>query len=247
MNNPFLVIQAINGAFGFVVTHASACLVRAVPVMMALVILGIFQRLLAAEFGILGMIAQPMIFAVFAVSWHRYTLLPAVRNASGFPLQLGWREIKFGLASVAITLTLFFLFFLFFMAFTPVIAAVAYGLTSIMVSLLSLFLLPAIALDQPLQIGRFFSEGLSLFFSFILGIMYSFLFLGVLTVAAAGFGWLIVLLFNPEAGFYVMTFLLNITIAPFLIAVATSTASYLLHAVIGVQFDEGEAEDEEKL
>jgi len=97
------------------------------------------------------------------------------------------------------------------------------------------FFYPAIALDQPMDGGRFVQEGLTLIFSFIIGgilaIMIFILPLGVAALVAFG----IASMFGAVTMIAIIVGLVNFIASVIIIAILVSTASFLYRDVIGLR------------
>lgn len=222
-------------AFRFVLAHRYPCLLRAIPVILLTGFMALLETsiLAAAEYS--ALIMKEIFYAIFAVFWHRYVLRPDLRAQMGFGLAFGLREIKFAAALLGFVVTSYHLGSLLAGAVGVssissvfVIIAVVY-----MVFLPFVFLFPAIALDQPLQIGVFAQRVLDIFLPLI-----GTIFMGLVAVVGISMmlylpGILIATNY-PDLGNAVIFMTSSFVITPFVLAVTITFVSFLYRQSLGV-------------
>jgi flagellar biosynthesis protein FliQ len=166
------VFGTIFRASGFVLRNLGPCLLRALPVIILAAVLHLPQLQETLSITFLPELLEPFAYAVFAVAWHRYTILSSERQRNGLIPRFGLRELKFGLVSLAITLAL--------LAITEGFSLIlGEGPTFIFITVLIyfiagiglMFVFPAIAFDQPVDMVQFIQEALKLLGSLIVAIL----------------------------------------------------------------------------
>lgn len=235
------VTKCLFEAFEFVMDHLQECYLLAAPVILftivttALSLLAMWNLssiIASSTFNYLILGLQPFVIAMFAVSWHRFTALPAERNVTGLTFRLGKRELFFGLFSVAIWVAGTGLTFLTAFISTP-IAAILILILLIPLLLIMFFVYPAIALDQRLEFGFFFEAGTKRIFSFLLALGVALLFSIVWSLVIAIVSWLIADVFSPMLLFVLLGILNGLVLTPIATAIAVSTATILYTDVFG--------------
>jgi hypothetical protein len=238
MNNSLLVIQAINIAAKFILEHWKGYLRRAFPVMWVLLALNLLLYAMGINFFFLNGFIQILILASFAVCWHRYTLLPAIRTASGFPLQFGARETKYCVYAVIYSFWFLICFFFFNASFFFAIAALTFFVITALPMLMAIFIFPAIALDQPVRLRHFLREGFGLLLPFLLGCLH----LAFILVIPALLVFVVYAIstsfVHPKLALFIGTAFANIFVVPLLSALAASTTTILFFQVIGVSYED---------
>ncbi len=191
--------------------------------------------MLGSSFAIVSSFLEPFLYAMFAVAWHRYSVLESERSRRGFPYRYGKRELKFGAASVLFALLVSSLaqFVGRFLPQEIALISLPILLTPILATVI--FIYPAIALDQPLRIRLFLNEGLKLILSFVFAAIVILIVIALLT-AMAYFGFpILASIFTPAALEVLFFVLYNLIIIPLVLAITTSSASFLYKAVIGLE------------
>lgn len=232
---------ALLEALRFVLAHRYACLLRAVPIIMATGLIAWLETNILADAHYFRLVVNDLLFAIFAVFWHRYSLLEEVRSAPGFGLQFGLREIKYAGVMIGLAILTFILARLY---------ASSGGGDSrasllLFVALLMLcylpvmFVFPAIAVDEPIHPLPFAQTVIDMFLP-LLGV----LLMGV--VAVIGLYALIympllllVLMQRPAAAGLLFYLLSSYLILPFVLAVGISFVSILYRQAIGGAAAEG--------
>lgn len=212
-------------AFRFVIHHRWPCLLRAVPVVIMTGIIAWLETNILARTEFFPLVMNELLYAVFAVFWHRYTLKEESRTGPDAGLHFGVREIKFA----AVLLLYVLVTYVLATAFLAVMGTGSAGEILIFIILLSLAFLPiilifpAIALDQPVRpayfAGRIFEIFLPLLGTVILGI-----------VACAG---LYLLIFLPLG---LLAILMDTTFAEILISIVGSFLVMPLALAVSVSF-----------
>ncbi|MBO0333567.1 hypothetical protein J0X12_08085 [Sneathiella sp. CAU 1612] len=235
MENLLTVPKAVIAATIFVVQNAGACFMRGLPIVVAMGVLAYINTLTSGAFAIAAQVIESFLYAIFAVAWHRYSLLPEVREKRGFALAFGLREIKFGALIVVVSLASMLIASLLAAVLPDEAAVVVILILALIASSVLVFFYPAIALDQPIDGGRFVQEGLTLIFSFIIGgilaIMIFILPLGVAALVAFG----IASMFGAVTMIAIIVGLVNFIASVIIIAILVSTASFLYRDVIGLR------------
>ncbi len=223
-------------AFWFVLDHLKACYLLATPIILFSILTTAFSFISnpsgsteehSLTLIISTTILEAFFFAMFAVSWHRYTAFETERNVTGPRFRLGPREIKFALFNVTISVLLVGL-----MGFLTVILQTGAGgilvaILSIPVLMIMFFAYPAIALDQPLRFNLFLEAGTKRFLSFLK----AFFIAGLLILVWALLIWILTWLLGgfADGGFQVLlrALLDGLVLIPISTAVAVSMATKL--------------------
>ncbi|MDF2367238.1 hypothetical protein [Sneathiella sp.] len=235
MENLLTVPKAMIAATVFVVQNAGACFMRGLPVVVAMGVLAYINVLTNGSFAIAGQAIESFLYAIFAVAWHRYSLLPEVREKRGFALSFGLREIKFGALIVVVSL-IGYVVTSALVAVLPDEAAIVVVLILVLVaSSILVFFYPAIALEQPIDGGLFVQEGLTLIFSFILGGLLAMLIFILPVGAAALIAFGIASMFGAVTMVAILVGVVNFIAWVIIIAIMVSTASFLYRDVIGLK------------
>jgi len=223
-------------AFRFVIAHRWPCLVRAVPVVVLTAIIAWLETNILAKAEFFTLVVNELLYAIFAVYWHRYTVLTVEREGEGFGLHFGIREIKFAAAMLIFVFGSYLLgrAFVAMVGDQSVLQVVVFSCFLLLCFLPLILVFPAIALDQPVHITLFITRTLEIFIPLLGTVL-----LGI--VAAAG---IYLLVFLPTAllavfsntvfleilGSLVATFV----VMPFILAVSVSFISILFRETIGV-------------
>ena len=229
------VTLCILDAVRFVFNNFLDCIFYVLPILFLVSVLAWIQSMLGGGFALVQSLLEPFLYAMFAVAWHRYSVLESERARRGFPYRFGKRELKFGAASVLFALLMSSLAQLLggFLPQEVALIALPILLTPILATVV--FIYPAIALDQPLRIRLFLNEGVKLILSFIVAIIAVVTVIGLLT-AAAYFGLqILATIFTPPALKVLIFVLYNLVIIPLVLAITTSSASFLYKTVIGLE------------
>lgn len=223
-------------AFRFVIDHRWPCLIRAFPVVAITAFLAWLQTNILAQTDFFILVANELLYAIFAVYWHRYTVLEDQRVEAGFGLNFGLREIKFAGAMLGYVLASYLLARAFFatLGSGSTSSLVVFACLLLLVFLPFILIFPAIALDQPIRLSlcirRIFDIMLPLIGTVLLGL-----------VAAAGVYLLIFLpagflatLFGPSFAKMLVSTIASFLVMPFVMAVAISFVSILFRDLMGV-------------
>lgn len=235
MENLLTVPKAVIAASLFVVQHALPCFMRGLPIIIAMGALAFINNLTNGSFAIAAQVIEAFLYAIFAVAWHRYSLLPEVRARHGFPLTFGLREIKFGALIVVVSLASMFISTMLAAVLPDEAAIVVIVILILIASAMLVFFYPAIALDQPIDGGRFVQEGLALIFSFIIGGILAMLIFILPVGAAALIAFGIASMFGAVTLVAIAVGVINFIASVFIIAIMVSTASFLYRDVIGLE------------
>lgn len=235
MENLLTVPKALIAATAFVIQNAGACFMRGLPVVVAMGVLAFLINLTNGSFAIAAQVVESFLYAIFAVAWHRYSLLPEVRATPGFALAFGLREIKFGALIVVVSLASYFITSMLVTVLPDEAAIVVVFILVIAASSMLAFFYPAIALDQPIDGGRFVQEGFTLIFSFILGGILAMAIFIVPVGAAALIAGLIASMLGSVTAITVAIGIVNFIASVIIIAITVSTASFLYRDVIGLK------------
>ncbi|MCG8490424.1 MAG: hypothetical protein MI743_02310 [Sneathiellales bacterium] len=238
MTNLLKVTYCLFDAISFVFKNYMACLYRVLPVLFTVSILSwllaTFSPTLGIATGWVGKILISFCYAMFAVSWHRYSVLEEEQRIKGFSYRFGRREIKFGLLSVAFALFIQILLSSLEQFLQQDLALLLFALLMIPILITVFFIYPAIALDQPLQLRRYLNEGVKLIFSFIVAMVAIGIMILVLRWALM-FGLAFLQnVFQPGALKMVLFVGYNLVAIPLFLAITTGTASFLYKDVIGL-------------
>lgn len=180
----------------------------------------------------------PFVFAIFAVSWHRYCAFEYERRKTGFPLRFGKREIKFALLSVVATLASWWGYDVLSDIFYGIIAIVPTIIIALLVVAILLFLYPAIALDQKPDLKRYGQEGLALATSIVIavlmiaamaivtGLVMSFVYINLGSILGSGYRLVLEIVLE------------QVILNPIILAIALTSATFLFQHVIGIEVSE---------
>ncbi|USG59917.1 hypothetical protein NBZ79_12095 [Sneathiella marina] len=222
-------------AFRFVLAHRWPCLIRAVPVILLTGIMTYLESSLLAAAEYFSLVMKELIYAIFAVFWHRYVLRPDLRGEMGFGLAFGLREIKFAAALLG------FVVISYLLGGSLVSAVGVKSVSSVFVIIAAvylcflpfIFLFPAIALDQPLQIGLFVRRILDILVPLI-----GTIFLGLVAIVGISvllyLPGIVIALRHPDLGDMVLFVTSSFVIAPFVLAVTITFVSFLYRTSLGV-------------
>ncbi|MCF8467402.1 MAG: hypothetical protein K9G33_08390 [Sneathiella sp.] len=229
-------------AFRFVVVHRWPCLLRAVPVVLLTALIAWLETNILASAEYFRMVFNELLYAIFAVYWHRYTILSRERESSSFGLQFGLREIKFAGAMLAYVIVTYIL------ARTFVASGGASSNSTIILFIIVLllsflplmFVFPAIALDQPLAPARFAERIFEMFLPLVGTLLLA-------LVAVAGLYALIympfllmMLLKRPDMAGILFYLVSSFVIMPFIMAVFVSFVAILFRDAIGLEAGQAE-------
>lgn len=238
MTNLLKVTYCLFDAISFVFKNYMACLYRVLPVLFVVSVLtwllATFSPTLGVATGWVGKVLLSFCYAMFAVSWHRYSILEEEQKINGFSYRFGRREVKFGLLSVAFALFIQILLASLEQLLQQELALLLFVILMIPILITVFFVYPAIALDQPLQLRRFLNEGVKLIFSFIVAIIAIGIMIFLLRWALMfGLG-IMKNIFQPGALKIVLFVGYNLVAIPLFLAITTGTASFLYKDVIGL-------------
>lgn len=245
MTRKISVIGTIIEAIRFVFSNWGDCLYRALPILFLVATVSYLQNFLGGILLLVAKLAEPFLYAMFAVSWHRFSVLKSERHRKGLPYKFGKRELKFGALSVASTFLFAFLLQSLTSLLPPIGALITFLVILVPVTLTLIFIYPAIALDQPLRLSLFFMKGVRQIISFVI----AFVIVGVISFSIAGLVSLalplLVEVISPNA-IKLITFIVGqLVLTPVFLALMASTASFLFRDVIGMETIETKAADQE--
>jgi hypothetical protein len=235
LENLLTVPKAVIAATLFVIRNAGPCFMRGLPIVFAMGAVTFVNDLTNASFAIAGQVIEAFLYAIFAVSWHRYSLLPAERERRGFALSFGLREIKFGALTLVVSIASFLIGSMLVTVLPEAAAIVVVFLLVILASAVLIFFYPAIALDQPIDGGLFVQEGLTLIFSLILGALLAMLIFIVPLGLAGLLAGLIAAGLGDTTAIIIAVGIVNVIASVIIIAIAVSTASFLYRDIIGLK------------
>ena len=235
MENLLTVPKAVIAATIFVIRNAGPCFMRGLPIVIAMGVVTFINYLTNASFAIAGQVIEAFLYAIFAVAWHRYSLLPAEREKRGFALSFGLREIKFGALILVVSVASFLIVSILVEVLPDTAAIIVAFILVILASAMLAFFYPAIALDQPIDGGLFVQEGLTLIFSFILGALLAMMIFVVPMAAAALLAGLIAAGFGSTTTIVLAIGIVNVIASVIIIAITVSTVSFLYRDVIGLK------------
>ena len=224
-------------AFRFVVIHRWPCLLRAVPVVLLTALIAWLETNILASAEYFRLVLNELLYAIFAVYWHRYTILRQERESSSFGLQFGLREIKFAGAMLAYVIVTYIL------ARTFVASGGASSSSTIslfiFVLLLSflplMFVFPAIALDQPLTLTRFAERIFEMFLPLVGTVLLALVaIVGLYALIYMPF-LLMMLLKRPDMAGILFYLVSSFVIMPFIMAVFVSFVAILFRDAIGLE------------
>ncbi len=238
MSGENYVFGTIFRASEFVLRNIGPCLLRALPVIILAAVLHLPQLQDTLYITFLPELLEPFAYAMFAVAWHRYTLLPSERQRNGLIPRFGLRELKFGFLSLVITLAIIGTTegLSLFLTDGPIIVIVIFLYIFATVSLM--FVFPAIAVNQPVKIILFIHESLKLLASLITAVI-----LASLALASMGYLFLytvsnvLEVSQNPTLILFITNLLVDALVTPLILAIVISTVSYLFKDVIGLKED----------
>ncbi|WP_169545053.1 hypothetical protein [Sneathiella aquimaris] len=234
MTNYLSVTRCVYDAAKFVFAHFLDCIFHVIPILFLVSIVAWLQGWLGGWMILTGNLLQPFIYAMFAVAWHRYSVLQSERQKKWFNYRLGKREFKFGALSVIFTLGMTSLAAGIGKIFPLEIGLPLFLLLLVPILVTVIFIYPAIALDQPIQIRLFLNKGVKLILSFIIALVLLALIGTVLGLSAFFVLKLLSMIFTPAALKVIIFILTNLLIIPLLLAISTSSASFLYKRVIGL-------------
>lgn len=242
MDKKVSVISVVIDAVKFVLQHWSECFFRALPILLLISLASYLQHLLGGIFLATAQYVEPFLYAMFAVSWHRYSVLISERNKGGIPYNFGWREIKFGALSIVSTVGFAVLFQTLAAILAPMLAYIAFLILLIPILLTLVFIYPAIALDQPIQLRVFLNKGLKQFISFLIAFV-------IIGAALFALVWvinfllpLVTTIISPNL-LKILTFVvLQLVLTPIFLALMASSASFLYRDVIGLETPDNSAQ-----
>ena len=223
-------------AFRFVVAHRWPCLLRAVPIALLTALIAWLETNILANAEFFALVMNELLYATFAVYWHRYTVLETERLRDGFGLFFGLREIKFAAAMLSFVIASYLLelAFLGALGIQTTSRLVVFSVFLLLAFLPFLLVFPAIALDQPVRLDllarRIFEMFLPLIGTIILG-----------SVAAGG---IYLLIFLPAVLLTIVTgsnipvilisSIVTFLVTPFILAVSVSFVSILFRETVGI-------------
>jgi|TARA_R110001606_G_scaffold3642_19_gene16515 hypothetical protein len=233
---PLLTVpRAILAAGAFVFGNFGDCLARGLPVFLVALLIEIGLGFFSQGFSIAGQVISMILFSIFAVSWHRYTLLPAERMRKGFALAFGLREIRFAGLAIGTTVLGLLVFLAFTALLTSGIGAIIGLVIMAPVYMTVLFMYPAIALDQPLDLSLFLKKGVSLILSYIVALGMVMLIL-VAPLAILFFAMnLITDIFDHSTAATIILLVVNLFLSVLFVAITVTTASFLYRDMIGLR------------
>ncbi len=228
-------------AMFFVSKNIAAAYVRATPYILFMCLFAVLSNLpdtraytRDGEFIATKLVA-PFLFAIFAVSWHRYSALETEQKWYRFPIRLGIREIKFASISIFITIAGWVLHSVLSAWLPYGIAELFFLLICVPFIAIAFFLYPAVALDQHSDIGKFCQEGLSLMTSLVIAFLLIALAVGVVGIAATILLNITYSIFGIELGLGLKVILTHVVLSPIFFAVSISTATFIYRDVIGIE------------
>ncbi|TNE42535.1 MAG: hypothetical protein EP348_00160 [Alphaproteobacteria bacterium] len=216
---------------------------RGLPVLGVLILFQLASIYLLPQLTYAHKAVQTVLYSIFAVSWHRFTLLPESRSRPGFPLAFGMREILFALVAAALTFMPSLLLYPVLSTLLPREAAIiTVAVISLLVYIALLFVFPAIALDQKIRLELFCRENFKLFFSYIIaGIIGLF----ATWLLSLGVSFVLSTLAKLTGDMRTLTIIFTL-ISSFLsilfLGIFVSTISYLFRDVIGIEDEEAAGE-----
>ncbi len=221
---------ALLDAFRFVIAHRWPCLVRAVPVIVMTGLIAWLETNILASAEYFRLVVNDILYAIFAVYWHRYTLLEEARESPESGLHFGLREIRYAGAMVGAAIVTLVLGKLYVVSNGGNVSAASVVLfvgLLLLCFLPLMFVFPAIALDQPIRLVPFVRSVIDMFLP-LLGVMLLAL---VAVVGLYGLIYLpmllLVLLKWPEMAGILFYLLSSFVIMPFVLAVGISFVSFL--------------------
>ncbi|MCR9212546.1 MAG: hypothetical protein NXI13_02425 [Proteobacteria bacterium] len=227
---------ALLEAFRFVIDHRWPCLIRAVPIVIMTGFIAWLETNILARTEFFPLVMNEILYAIFAVYWHRYTLLEEDRLSPDFGLHFGIREIKFAAVMLLYVLVTYVLATAFLAAMgtgsasSILIFIIALGLAFLPIILM----FPAIALDQPLRPGyfarRIFEIFLPLLGTVLLGIVAA---VGLYLLIFLPLGLLAILMGTTFAEILVSV-VASFLVMPLVLAVSVSFVSFLYRDMIGL-------------
>lgn len=245
MTQKISVIGTLFEAIKFVFSNWGDCLYRALPILFLVASVSYLQNYLGGILLLAAKLVEPFLYAMFAVSWHRFSILKSERHTKGLPYKLGKRELKFGALSVASTFLFVFLLQSLASLLPPIGAMITFLVILVPITLTLIFVYPAIALDQPLRVRLFFVKSVRQIVSFMIAIVI----VGVIGFSFASLTSLalpiLIKVISPDA-IKLMTFIVGqLVLTPVFLALMASTASFLYRDIIGMQTAEPEEIDQD--
>ncbi|WP_025898029.1 hypothetical protein [Sneathiella glossodoripedis] len=247
MSNGKTVTKCLYEAFEFVLDNVREVYLLAAPVLLFAFISTAYgayslynqSAILSEELTNYGtFLIEPFIFAMFAVSWHRYTANPKERNINGISFRFGKREFKFGLFNLAITAAAVGLGSLIAPQFGVTFTVLIIFAFAIPVSLIAFFACPAIALDRPVNIGQFLNAGTARFLSFLKAFAVAILFLIVWSILLMLLTWLVGGFLDQGFRVILAAVIEGFILIPLATAIAVSTATKLYMDVFNYRSSE---------
>ncbi len=225
------IFEAVKFVFG----NFLDCIFRVLPILFLVSLLAWAQSIFGGLIALIGEILEPFLYAMFAVAWHRFSVLKSEQTRRGFFYGFGMRELKFGAASVLFAYLLKLLGSILVQTLPQELALIAFLIIMLPLLVTLVFIYPAIALDQPLRLRLFLNEGLKLTWSFIVAIVVVSVAIAALTAVAYFSLKILTTIFTPAALQLLIFIAYNLIIIPLVLAISTSSASFLYKAVIGLE------------
>lgn len=223
-------------AFRFVIRHRWPCLIRAVPVVAMTALIAWLETNILAAADYFRLVVNELLYAIFAVYWHRYTLLGFERENSAFGLQFGLREIKFAGAMIGYVIITYLLARVYVASGGDASSAsiVLFMGLLLLCFMPLMFIFPAIALDQPMRIGHFARSIIDMFLPLIGTLMLALIAVIGLYILIYMPMLLLILMNRPDMAGIVFYALSSFLIMPFIMAVFISFLSILYRESIGI-------------
>ncbi|MAZ03007.1 MAG: hypothetical protein CMN56_07700 [Sneathiella sp.] len=221
-------------AIYFVLQNIRPCLHRAALIILISSIIVTLGNLADGVLASWASFFLVLLYAVFAVSWHRYSLIPGERNLKGFAVRLGMREVKYGLFALFASLLLVFIGIFLAASLPEEIALVLTAIVMLFPVCILAFFYPAIALDQPIRLGLFLTKAVEYSFSIVLAFLFWLLISGGLIGATAAISLIIGSILSSIVGGVIMALGLSVVFSVTL-AVWISTVTFLYYNVIGLR------------
>lgn len=233
MSEKIRVIGYVNHAAEFVLENKGQCITRAIPYLIFLTVINFAAPLLGNSFEFLSTYAEQFLYAMFAVSWHRFSILSSERVSSGLSYRFGMREFRFTLLLIASTVVLQLASHALLFILPPVLAVILLFIILIPVVLTLFFVYPAIALDQPIRIQLFFNEAIKHLSSFGAALVAVILYVFIVGIVIALIAWILNDILSPQV-FSLLSFaVFSLIVTPIVMAITVSTATFLYRDVIG--------------
>ncbi|MCC3305591.1 hypothetical protein [Sneathiella sp. HT1-7] len=239
MENLLTVPKATLSAIAFVARNFKPFLFRSLSIILLASVLEILMGFLSTELGYAIAALMTFVYAIFMVSWHRYSVLSSENAQKGFVGAFGLRELKFGALFLAAGVVFVLSQNALSEAFQEGIATLIFFVIVLLCTNLLLFFYPAIALNQPINAGWFLYNSLRLFFSFLFAALMAVALFFVPAALTVGFGYLVLTYIPGDLSQAVLIVVFQKLITFLTLAVAASTASFLYRDVIGLQEEAG--------